>query len=224
MDFARRQRDPKRHIVGLTFVIVLHAIVIYGLMTGLARQAVEVIKKPVTATIVEELKKPPPPPPPPKKIEPPPRVPPPIQQPYVPPPDIPVPPPVIEAPTITAVTPTVPVEPYVIAPPPPPHVVEAPPAPPAPPKPAVRRGVTPISREDPIYPRAAIRAGIDKGRVIARLNVDEQGNVTAVNIVSAEPRRGVFDQAVIDALKNWKFQPENEKYTAEIEVNFTLKD
>lgn len=226
MDFARRQRDPKRHIVGLTFVVLLHAIVIYGLMTGLARQAVEVIKKPVSATIVEEIKKPPPPPPPPpKKIEvPKAAAPPPIQQPYVPPPDIPTPPMQIEAPTITAVTPTEPVAPYVIAPPPPPHVVEAPPAPPAPPKPAVRRGVVPISREDPVYPRAAIRAGIDKGRVVARLDIDEQGNVTRVNIVSAEPRRGVFDQAVIEALQNWKFRAENEKYTAEIEVNFTLKD
>jgi len=224
MDFAKRQRDPKRHVVGLTFVVLIHALVIYGLMTGLARKAIEVVKKPVTATIVEELKKPPPPPPPPppKKVEPPPKAPPPIQQPYVPPPEVTVAP-QIQAPTITAVTPTVPIAPYVITPPAPPHVSEAPPAPPAP-KPAVRKGVTPISREDPIYPRAAIRAGIERGRVVARLDIDEQGNVTAVHIVSAEPRRGVFDQSVLDALQKWKFQAENEKYTAEIEVTFTLKD
>jgi len=220
MDYARRQRDPKRHLVGLLFVLLLHAILIYGLVTGLARKAVEVIKKPVTATVIEELKKPPPPPPPPppKKVEPPPRTPPPIQQPYVPPPDIPMPA-VTNAPTITAVTPTVPVEPYVIQPPAPPKIVEAPPAPP---KPAVRRGVTPIHKEELVYPRAAIRANIDKGKVVARLDIDEQGNVTKVTIVSATPAR-YFDEAVTDGLKNWKFAPEGEKYVAEVEVSFALK-
>ena len=225
MDFARRQRDPTRHLVGITFVVLLHVLVIYGLMTGLARKAVEVIKKPVTATIIEEIKKPPPPPPPPpKKIEPPPKAPPPPRQTYVPPPDIPVPPPAITAPTITQVTPTVPVTPYVIEPPAPPKI-EAPPAPPPPPpaKPAVRHGITPISRENPVYPRAAIREGIDKGQVVARVSIDEQGNVVEVTIVSAQPPR-VFNQAVIDALKKWKFKAEGEKYIGEVEVNFTLKD
>src|SRR5436190_20449112 len=90
MDFARRQRDPTRHLIGITCVILVHVLVIYGLVTGLARKAVEVIKKPLTATIVEEIKAPPPPPPPPpKKIEVPKTPPPP--QPYVPPPDVPVP-------------------------------------------------------------------------------------------------------------------------------------
>ena len=90
MDFARQQRDPTRHLIGIGFVILIHLLVVYALVTGLARRAVEVIKKPLTATIVEEIKAPPPPPPPPKKIEIP-KVPPPPQQPYVPPPDIPVP-------------------------------------------------------------------------------------------------------------------------------------
>jgi periplasmic protein TonB len=215
MDFARRQRDPKRHLVGFTFVVLLHVLVIYGLMTGLARQVVEVIKKPVSATIVEEIKKPPPPPPPPPKRIEPPKVQAPVQ-PYVPPPDIPQPPPVIEAPTITAVTPTPPPEPYVIAPPPPPVVV-------APPKPAVRRGIARISGDDPSYPREAIKAGVDKGRVVARLRIDEKGNVTEVEIIAASPPR-VFDRVVRDALSEWKFRAEGEKYVGEVEINFTLKD
>jgi len=217
MDFAREQRDPKKHLVGITVVILLHIIVIYGLMTGLARRAVEVIKKPVSATIVEEIKKPPPPPPPPppKKIEPP-KVTPPIQT-YVPPPDIPPPPQVVEAPVITS-TPEPPKEPYVIAAPPPP-VVEAPP----PPKPAVRRGITRVSGEDPSYPREAIKAGVGKGRVVARLKIDEKGNVTDVDIIASQPPR-VFDRVVRDALAGWKFRAEGEKYVGEVEINFTLKD
>ncbi len=58
MDYARRQRDPTRHMLGIGFVVLLHALVIYALVTGLARKAVEVIKKPITATIIEEIKAP----------------------------------------------------------------------------------------------------------------------------------------------------------------------
>lgn len=217
MDYARRQRDPTRHMVGIAFVILVHALVIYALVTGLARKAVEVIKKPITATIIEEIKAPPPPPPPPpKKIIEQPKVEVPVQ-PYVPPPDIP-PPVVQEAPTITAVTPEPPPkQEYVIAPPPP--VV----APPAPPKPAVRRGITRIAGDDPVYPREAIRAQVSKGRVVVRLLIDEKGNVTDVIIVSSDPPR-VFDRAVKQALEEWKFKAEGEKYTGEVEINFTLKD
>ncbi len=184
MDFARQQRDPTRHLIGITFVIVLHALILWAM------------------------------------VPPPPSAPP---APYVPPPDI-APPVVQTAPAITAVTPEPPpkqeykIEP---PPPPPPPKVEAPPPPP--PKPAVRRGITPVTREDPVYPRAAIRAGIDKGRVLARVNIDEQGNVTEVIIVSAEPPRH-FDSAVREALSKWKFKAEGEKYVGEIEVVFSLKD
>src|SRR5256885_14835931 len=90
MDFARRQRDPTRHLIGIAVVILVHVLVIYGLVTGLARKAVEVIKKPLSAAIVEEIKAPPPPAPPPKKIKIP-KTPPPPQQPYGPAPDNPEP-------------------------------------------------------------------------------------------------------------------------------------
>ena len=215
MDFARQQRDPARHVVGIVFVILVHILVIYALVTGLARKAVEVIKKPLNATIIEEIKAPPPPPPPPppRKIEPP-KVQP-VQQPYVPPPDIPVPTTQSE-PVISSVTTTPPPEPPVIAPPP---VVVAPPAPA--PKPAIRRGVTPIFRVEPIYPKDVIRAGIESGKVVCRLSIDEKGNVTDVRIVESNPPR-VFDSAVVRALSQWKFQPEGDRYIAEIEVNFSL--
>jgi len=218
MDYARRQRDPTRHLIGIAFVVLVHGLVIYALVTGLARTAVEVIKKPLSATIIEEIKAPPPPPPPPppKRIVEPPKVQAPVQT-YIPPPDIPVPTtqaePVISAPVTT----TPPVEPHVIAPPPP--VVQAPP----PPKPAIRRGIARLSGDDPTYPRAAIRAGIDKGRVLARVMIDEKGNVYEVVIVKAEPPRH-FDQVVIDALKEWKFHAEGEKYVGEVEINFSLRD
>jgi len=214
MDYRRQQRDPTRHMVGIATVVLVHVVVIYAMMTGLVRTAVDIVKKPLTATIIKEAP-PPPPPPPPKKIEAP--RPPPA---FVPQADIPAPSDVATSgPTITAVT-AAPPAPAQAAPPP---VVAAPAPPPPPPKPAVRRGVTPTHREDPVYPRGALRAGIEKGRVLARVHIDEQGNVTEVVIVSAEPPRH-FEKAVTDALKEWKFKPEGEKYVAEIEVNFALKD
>ena len=157
MDYAQQQRNPTRHAIGLLVVILAHVLVIYALVTGLARKAVQVIKKPLETSIIEELKLPPPPPPPPKKIE----IPkPPPPETYVPPPDIPV--------------------------------MTAP-------------------------------AGIEKGHVVARLNIDENGNVTDVIIVTAEPPRH-FDREVISALKTWKFRAEGEKYVGEVEINFSLKD
>jgi protein TonB len=218
MDYARQQRDPTKHAIGIAFVVLVHVVVIYALVTGLGRSVVEVIKKPLTATIIEQIKAPPPPPPPPRKIVEVPKVQTPVET-YVPPPDIPVPT-TSTAPVISAVTATPPPEPHVIAPP----VVQAPPPPPAPPpKPAVRRGIARIAGDNPEFPRAAIKAGIEKASVIARVMIDEKGNVYDVVIVKAEPAR-YFTQVVIDALKEWKFHAEGEKYVGEVEINFSLKD
>ena len=216
MDFARQQRDPTRHVIGIAFVVLIHALVIWALLTGLGKKMIEVIKKPLTATIIEEIKAPPPPPPPPpKKVIEPPKVTP-QPQPFVPPPDIPVPQTQAE-PVISSATITPPTEPVVIAPP----VVVAPPAPPA--KPAIRQGVSCPKRDTPTYPREAIRAKVERGRVDAVLTIDEAGNVTDVRIVAADPRN-VFDRAVKETLVGWKCVADGTKYQASVEVNFTLKD
>ena len=111
---------------GLIVVVVFHVLLGWALASGLARKAVEMVKKPIEMVIVpQDL------PPPPPKIEkikdlPKPDVPPPA---YVPPPEVvPVTPP--PAPVIQAV--------QQVAPPPAPPVIAPPPAPPVePPKPAV---------------------------------------------------------------------------------------
>ena len=211
MDYARQQRDPARHVIGIGFVILVHALVVWALLSGLGSTVLQIIKKPLSATIIEEVKLPPPP----KKIIETPKVQAPVET-YVPPPDIPVAAPTT-APVISAVTQTAPTEAHVIAPPP---VVQAPPAPA---KPAVRRGIVRLSGDDPTYPREAIRAGVAKGRVVVRLQIDEKGNVIEVNITSSDPPR-VFDKAVRTALEGWKFKAEGEHYVGEVEINFTLKD
>jgi protein TonB len=129
----------QRRYTGIIVVVLLHILIVWGLVSGLARKAVEIIKKPIEMKIMEEVKLPPPPPPPPppkiekiKDVPPPPEAAPP--PPYVPPPEVQAPPPPVAAPVIQAVQqqepPPKPVE---IKPPPPP----APPPPaPAPPPPA----------------------------------------------------------------------------------------
>ena len=90
MDFARQQTgpDPAHDRDRLRHSAPRAGHLCAGDRARRARRC-EVIKKPLTATIIEEIKlPPPPPPPPPKKIEIP-KAPPPPQQPYVPPPDIP---------------------------------------------------------------------------------------------------------------------------------------
>jgi len=217
MDYAKRQRDPTRHVIGIAFVVLFHILVIYALMTGLASKAIQVIKKPLNATIIEEIKlppPPPPPPPPPKRVETP-KIQTPVQ-PYVPPPDIP-PPVAPSEPVISAPTTVVPTEPAVIAPP----VVAAPPAPPA--KPSIRQGVSCQKQDAPTFPREAIRARVEKGKVNVLMSIDEKGSVTDVRITSADPPR-VFDRVVHDTLMEWKCGGDGTKYQASVEINFTLKD
>src|SRR5437868_12522455 len=57
MDFSKRQSDPRRHLVGLTFVILFHAFIVYALVTGLAKKVVEVVRAPIETKVIEEIKK-----------------------------------------------------------------------------------------------------------------------------------------------------------------------
>ena len=126
----------------------------------------------------------------------------------MPPPDIPVPTTTQDAPVISATTTTAPTEPHVIAPPP---VVQAPPAPPAPPRPAVRQGVSCHEIEKPIVPARGAPRRRRQGRGQRAVQIDEQGNVIDVQIVSVDPPQ-VFDRAMREALMNWKCKADGEKY------------
>ena len=70
MNYAQ-PKPPVRRIGGIAFVVGLHAVIVYALLTGLATKVVDVIRQPIETRIIEEIK-PPPPPPPPKHIAPPP--------------------------------------------------------------------------------------------------------------------------------------------------------
>lgn len=216
MDFAYEQRKPPgRRLVGFAAVVLLHLLIVYGLVSGLARKAVEVIKKPLDAKIVEEVKlpPPPPPPPPPKEIKPPPAPAPKVEAPppppFIPPPE--VTPPAVAGPAIEAVI-TPPAAPVPIAPP----------TPPAPPAPAARSGDIGVycpTQTKPEMPRKALQDGTS-GVVRAEARI-KGGRVVEVRVLSG-PR--VFHAAVRAAMMEYQCQsggPE-EELTAVQEFSFKV--
>lgn len=210
MDFAEAQRNPTKHPVGLGVVIVLHALLGWALVSGLARKVVEVVKAPIETKIIEEVK--PPPPPPPEKLPPPPpkSLPPPPA--FVPPPEVQVTPPPVPQQTITTTAVQPPPSEVKITPAP--AVVAAPPAPPAPPAPRVARpaignisACAPKGDED--YPPAARRAEAT-GTTRVRFTVDANGALAKAEVVkpsgsSKEHRQ--MDRVAVDKLSECTFKP-----------------
>ena len=76
-----------------------------------------------------------------------------------------------------------------------------------------------LAKVEPEFPREAIQAGADKGRVKARMTLDGTGEVTRVEILEASPRR-LFDRAVVKTLSQWKFSNGSDGRMVEIDVDF----
>ena len=72
--YATRQRAPRRHLMGIVGVLVLHGLLLWAIQSGLARQVVKVTENTVEALLLSDNtpKPPPPPAPPPPKTPPPP--------------------------------------------------------------------------------------------------------------------------------------------------------
>jgi protein TonB len=205
VNYAEQQRNPTKHMVGVGVVIVMHIILGWALLNGLARKVVEVVKGPIETKIIEEVK--PPPPPPPENLPPPPKLPPPPPA-FMPPPEVQIqnPPP---APAITVQTvPPPPAPPVTIAPPPAPE-----PAPPAPPAPSARVAPQVDFNADctkPAYPPAAVRAEAT-GISVIKVTVGVDGRATATEIAkSSGPSREhkLLDRAAEAAIRDTcKFKP-----------------
>lgn len=168
MDYAQRQRNPRRHLAGISLVIILHVLLGYAVVNGLGRKIVEKVKAEIQAKNVEEKKvekEPDTPPPPPPKFAPPPPD-------FIPPPDI-----VIATPTVstTAITQV---------------VREKPTAPPAPVVAAPKivthaswdRGS--CSTPEPNYPMAS-RRNQETGTVQLRYTVDAAGALVKVDVIKS---------------------------------------
>jgi len=223
MNFSQRQRDPRKHLAGITFVILFHAFIVYALVTGLAKKVVDVVRAPIETKVIEEIKKPPPPPeivvPPPPKLEAPP-------PPFIPPPEIQIATPPPQQPTITAVTPTPPPAPVVIAPAPPPPVVvaEVPPPPPAP---------KPKTNDVSVYCTKQVKPEVPgtsySGRVVVSMRVYlTAGKVSKTEVmpgsfqgISDRRIQRAFTNSVLEALEGYTCAGDNVYFeqTFEFKVN-----
>lgn len=207
MNYAQQQRDPRRHLFGIGSVILIHIVVVYALVNGLGRKVVEVFKKPLDVSIIEEVKPEPPPPPPPKTLQPPPKVAPPPPA-YVPPPQVTVaaPPPVV-----TAVT---------QAPPPPP-------APPAPPAEPARPAVVAVGIACPnhaevqsrvAFPAQALRLGLS-GEVEVEFTVQPSGAISDIGIARSSNK--VFNNAATTAVT--QFRCTGQGHAVRVRVPFVFR-
>ncbi|HWI85130.1 MAG TPA: TonB family protein [Sphingomonas sp.] len=161
-----------RKAVSIGLVILLHVVIGYAFVTGLAFQ---VIKKTAEDLKIVDVKDQPPPP----EQKPPP---PPPQQQDVPPPPIVSPPPIVQTSTIAPPIQTVPV-----APPPPPVITPS--APPAPPPPVISQAAAAkgnpqswVTTDD--YPPAALREERE-GRVVIAWTINEAGRVENCRVTSS---------------------------------------
>lgn len=193
-------------LAGLCMMLVLHAVVLYGLwsyrLIPTPQDAMTLFVDFIKPLPPPQKKEEPPPPPPPKKVR------------LVKPREITAPP----LPVLVANAPVVsPVEP--VAPPPPPEplpepVVEAPPgpplpdpvvaAPPEPPAPVVLNGDLAVAcpqRFAPEYPAMSRRLG-EQGRVVLRVELDESGRVVAARVKETSGFRRL-DDAGLAAVKTW---------------------
>jgi protein TonB len=205
-----RPKDPSRRYKGIAIVIALHVLIGWGIVSGTAKNALVMLKKPLEAVVIQEVIIPPPPPPPPKEIKPPEAMkvdaPPP---PFVPPPDV-APQVTSNAPSITSVA-TPPTTAAVIAPPP----VAAPPRP-APNRQDLR--VACPTQVPPEMPRKAIQDG-SEGVVRAQALV-KNGAVQEVTILSG-PR--VFHAAVKAAMMQYKCTADATEVVATQEFVFKIE-
>jgi periplasmic protein TonB len=207
LNYAEQQRKPTKHVVGIGIVILMHLLLGWALVSGLARKVVEVIKAPIDTKIIEEVKPPPPPPenlpPPPKTLPPPPS--------FVPPPEVVITPPPTPAPTITVTqTPPPPAAPVVIAPPPPP---EAPPAAPAAAPPASPVRTAPSLNFNacgkPEYTTAARRAEAE-GTTIVSYTMDTNGTIVEATVqksAGGSREHKALDRATVEAVMGCKGRP-----------------
>jgi len=217
MNFSQRQRDPRRHIVGIGFVILFHAAIVYALLTGLAKKVVDVVRAPIETKVIEEIKKPPPPPevvvPPPPKLEAPP-------PPFIPPPEVQVAVPPPAQPTITASTP-VPPPAAPMAPVAPPAAAPAPAAPPAPVSAAVVCSNFSTVMGDSVFPRDAIRQGIEKGEALIQFTLSANGEIKDVKVLkSTHP---IFARNSMRLVSEYKCQGQGKDVLVQVPFGYKME-
>jgi len=176
------QQNQSRRMAIFGFIVGLHVLIGYALVSGLARKVVEVVAPPLVTDIIEEIKpedKPPPPPPP--QIERPP-----VQ---VPPPDV-----TIDIPIESNTTAISNVTDKAVPPAPPPRVAVGTPA---------KIGRMPSSED--YYPAASKRAE-EQGSVTVKVCVDNKGKIIGNPTVVTSSGFARLDEGAVKLARAGRYQ------------------
>lgn len=203
MDFALdpQQQYSRKSVSSIGVTVLLHLVIGYALVTGLARDVINVIAKPIETRIIEEIKPPPPVKavPPPKFVKPPPA--------YVPPPEVRVnvPPPENTIATVSSAPP----EPY--------RPVEAAPA-------VAKVGLAcPDStriRQSLEYPRQALQDNIS-GNVLVQFVVGTNGASRDFNLIrSAHP---LLNRAALAAAQRFNCVGQGREVVVQVPFEFKVE-
>ena len=194
MAYADQQMSGNRITVFIV-VAILHIVVGYALVSGLAASAYKKVKEVTSAIDIKDEPPPPPPPPPPKEKLP-------------PPPPIVAPPPKIQLNVATPHIETVQTPP----PPAPPPPVVLPPPPSAPPPPRfTAKGATIKGRasdlmSDNDYPTSAMREG-KQGVTGFRLTIGPDGRVSACSVTKSSGSPELDETTCKLATRRGRFAP-----------------
>lgn len=78
-----------------------------------------------------------------------------------------------------------------------------------------------MQRVEPQYPIRALQQGI-QGSVTLSFTVQTDGSVSDPRVMSAKPRRGIFDDAAMRAVLRWKFKPIGAPQQTQVTLVFNL--
>lgn len=196
MAYADQQASGNK-IVSLVIVALIHIVVIYALVTGLAYSAVKSVAEKLNVVDVEE-----------EVIEPEEPPPPPPDQPITPPPVV-TPPPIVRTPPTTAPTITTTNTPPPVYTPTP--VVAPPPPPAAPPPPSKASGASP--RGNPgnwattnDYPARALREE-RAGTTRFRVTIGPDGRVTDCQVTGSSGHADLDEATCKNVTRRARFKP-----------------
>ncbi|WP_114228861.1 MULTISPECIES: TonB family protein [Sphingomonas] len=215
MSYANRKQMSGNRTVAIVIVGLLHVLIGYALITGLAYNVIKKAAEDLKTFDVED--KPPPPP----------EEPPPPEQKQVetPPPPVVSPPPLVRSNVVTPVIQTAPVAPPVVITP---TARPAPPAPPAPPPPprvnqqAIAKGSIIGLFNDDDYPQDAIR-NEQQGTTAVALTIGTDGRVSGCSVTSSSGSASLDSAACRIIRARARFTPAKDQNGNSIEGSYSQR-
>ena len=76
-----------------------------------------------------------------------------------------------------------------------------------------------LVRVDPVYPRDEAKIG-QAGWVIVDFDIAADGSTSNIRVIASSPR-GVFESAVVEPLRQWKFEPNHPRTNCRFDIKFS---